>query len=828
MPTVRQTNFRAGELSPYLWGRTDLPLYGAGLRTCRNMFISKAGAVHSRPGTKYITRAKYDGLDTRLIPFSAGDGEYESYALQFGHNFIRFIQGGGEVLTGPGPVYEVATPYSSTEIWEIQYAQLGDVLVLAHPNHDPLQLRRKGHVDWTLEKVSFAALRPAARDIPDLLGTGQGFTGYMVVVPGAWAPNRQYEIGRLVTNGGNVYQCIDPGISAGAGGPTGTTSPIIDNGVAWIFVSVKNEADETHPVRRWQWVWTAIVKDNETGALYETLAEPVIEYFDGADDETFVEDSGFVRLILNDLWAVYPDMPIRLRRGTTNGLLSAPDGHDTYTVQEYLLYRGDGGLFGLVASTKSREFIDPGDTPDYAVQPPMGTNPFGEETEASGAAAPFDTRRLDRPSCVAFFQGRLVFGGSTRRPDELDASKRGDFLNWDPRLYLDVRGEALNFALAYRKKETMRTLGALGRYLAPFTESSAWSVAGVQGSQLDFDSIDANVEDEVGSRHLQPLVVDGALLFARTKGRGVRALVPTGAQKAFAGVDISESAHHLFTGHDKELVDWCYAEDPFGLVYAVRSDGELLCLTFERDKWAWTHFDTFGAVESVCSIPEGDEDAVYLVVRRLIDGTERRYIERMTSRISRGGASANDIELLTPPDDICLDSALEYFGPGDISTITGLEHLEGEEVWVLAPGNAPIGPLQVVGGELELGEELAANLNTSVGPKLVAHVGLLFTPELETLDIAAGDARLRQKTVAYVGLEVEQSRGVKVGMDFDNLNDGQLRDLDDDYVPVSNATELITTPVPSEWNKNARVCMRQGLPLPVTVVGLSREVVTGD
>jgi hypothetical protein len=259
----------------------------------------------------------------------------------------------------------------------------------------------------------------------------------------------------------------------------------------------------------------------------------------------------------------------------------------------------------------------------------------------------------------------------------------------------------------------------------------------------------------------------------------------------------------------------------------VREDGQLLSLTYERERWAWAQHETHGKVEAVCSIPEGEEDAVYLVVVRMLgDGSMRRYIERMTSRVQRGGAEANDVpELETQPDDICVDCALEYFGPAGISTLTGLDHLEGNSVWVLVQDREPLGPFPVVGGEVDLGEELAANLQTGAGPRLVLHAGLAFTAELETLDVP-GD-KLREKTVVQVGWEVDESRGLATGMDFDHLEEWQQRDVEDNYDPVSNATTLVYTEVPSEWNKSARIVLRQEAPLPITVVGVTRELDSG-
>lgn len=830
-PSIRQTSFGAGELSPLLWGRTDLPQYGRGMRTMRNFVPTRHGAAMSRPGTTFVDGAKFvdspslgvirDIGQARLIPFNAGDAQFQSYALEFGQGYIRFITSGARVLDALNNPYEVVTPYSNTDIWQLQYAQIGDVLILACPNWDPLELRRNGPTNWTLTPVSFAAFSPYASDVDNPV---QATTGFTMVVPDDWAPATAYAEGnRVVADDGyqaRMYECIVPGISDAATVPSSTQNPVPDGTVQWKFVQ-QVDADPDHPAKEWQYLWTAIVKDKVTGALYETLGEPVLERFNGTDyDDT-------LRPLGDEAMPIYPDMPVTLRRAETAGLLSTPAGWDTYVVQEYLLYRGAGGLFGFLGSTKTREFVDLGFQPNYAIQPPQGTQPFGTEIEATGAAYPFNTRHLDRPSAVAFFQQKLVFGGLTRFPGDLYASKTNDFQNWDARLYYDVAGEALHFELAARRRESIRSFGVLGR-LMTMTDASAWSVGGVQGSPLDFDSVEVRVEEEIGAATLQPLVISGALLYARAKGRGVRALVPQDQMSPLAGVDISELAQHLFTGQKKNLVDWCYQEDPFGLVWAVRADGVLLSLTYARDAWAWAHHDTDGLIESVCSVPEGTEDAVYLVVvRDLGEAGKHRYIERMTSRVQYDGPTFNGDLLDVPPDFICLDSALEYYG-GAEQLIGGLEHLEGKEVWVVGPKMDPLGPLMVTGGEIDFGDVLEPNVNPPVGAKLLIYVGLLFTPQLETLDVAGGEARLKKKTVERVGFEADQSLGMRIGQSLDALDDWDQRDVDDGYNPVSAATVLVDMPVESTWDQSARAALEQAMPLPVTIVGITRELALGD
>jgi hypothetical protein len=820
-PSVRQTNFGGGELDPQLWGRTDLPQYGRGLRTMRNFFPSRQGAAVSRPGTTYVVGSKYvdspslgpdrDEGQARLIRFDSGDALYQSYALEFGNLYVRFITNGGQVESPPGTPYEVPTPYSNEDIWQLQTAQLGDELIICSPNHPPQRLRRNAHADWTVEAVRFKAYTPWPTDVGNPAAVT---TGFCIVRPAFWEASHDYLLDDIIESGLYVYKCITPGTSAMGGGPITDSQDITDGTVHWKVIAGRNYPDVDHISREWQWLWTAVVKDNETGAVYETLGERVSFTFDGNDFD------GSSHLILGDNWSVYQDMPIILRRDDTSALLSPPEGSDTYVVQEYLLYRGKGGAFGWVGSTKSREFVDVGEAPNYAIQPPVGTEPFSDPATPGGTGW---------PTACAFYQGRLFFMGPTNKPGDFFGSKVNDFQNWDVREYLEVEDEALHFELASRRREEIRSAAVLGKLVMP-TSVSVWSADGGQGQPMAFDHIEARVEEEVGATHLPPLIVEGAMLYARAKGRGVRALAGQDQISSMQGVDISEHALHLFTGKDKSLVDWCYAEDPWGLVWAVRADGALLSLTFNRQNWAWARHDTDGVVESVCAIPEANEDAVYLVVVRDLGAAgKHRYIERMTSRVKYGGVVVNATPAVAQaPDFICLDSALQYFGVGGISTITGLGHLEGKEVWVLAQGSDPLGPLTVASGGIDLGDPLAANVDTGLGPRLVAYVGLLFTPELETLDVAGGEARLKKKTVERIGFEVDQSLGLQVGQDFDNLDEWVQRDVADGYNAISSATTLVDMPVDSTWDQSARAVLRQSMPLPVTVVGLTRELAFGE
>lgn len=867
MAGVRQTNFGGGELAPMSWGRNDRPAFGRALRTMRNFFPTKQhGSAVSRPGSLYIGTTKDNGPTVRLLPFVYSDSL--SYCVEMGiygaarNLYFRFYSNGAQLtgryvevtmiggafavgdlliggttgsrgtvvsiktddgalklqvgmdpmygtgsfqagemvdctpeFTSTGSATVVAETYevlelqsgtvsSNFDILKVKFAQLGAVLVLTHPEWAPLQLALGAEVfgqkNFTLESVSFAPPVP-----------------YFSPTSAAGS----YPVLRTV------------------GSPTATT-----------------------PDREWVYLVTLTVQEWKTGRIIETLPWRVTEQWDG-------NIANAPTTFYPDVLSVYLENPVTLRRGPH---IDGPQGplnvfNGDYRVIQANYYRGrgaiPGGVYGYVGSTEGDEFKDLGREPDYFTPPPFGTQPF-KVVDRLG------TIEYERPYSVAWFQNRLCFGGTNRRPGTILTSETGAFDRWDLPTIVHWAGEALEFELASRKFEQIVHL-VPHQKLVIGTTSSVWSMSGTQGP-LDFDNVDARVIDEVGMTELQPLIVDGRIIYARAKGTGVRGLHFDGNFGTYDGVDLSGLSDHLFVGDsigaagartNKELVDWCYAEDPWGLVWAVRADGTLLSLTLGQEgAYGWARHDglptstsayygygTPAAYKRVCSVPEGDEDAVYVIVQRPLGGipagnlpvppTSSYYcVERMTSRVRRGNSL----------DDCCLDCAVQknvYLAGLNASlTITGLDHLEGENVYFCATGNAPQGPFLVTGGAITLGNWPVAN-NGAGG--VAGYVGLLYHCDLETLDVVSAESKLKKKTVTRVGFEVDQASGLLGGVNFTDLREVQLSTVEDGYAAPVPHTALATVVPSRRWDEGGRATLRQSLPLPVTVVGVVRDVEIG-
>lgn len=767
MASLRQTNFSGGELAPHLHGRTDLPVWGRSVRSAKNFFLSRQGMAVSRPGTVLVANSKLYGKPIRLIPFFYS--ATFSYVVELGEGYARFHLNGAPVLTGGVPV-EVATPYEAGQLFDIQYAQVGDVMTLVHPDHEPAELRRTSGTSFTWTAISWTPLATYWLMV--------GPTGYAT---STWEPAIISEVGALPF-----------------------TSP-----------------DEAHPLVYWDWVATATLKDATTGRMQETEPVPLGMSYSGApSNDGSLAFGPYGPVVLGK------DRPITFRRASFAGA-GAFNYNPGIEVVRYNFYRGRGGMMGYIGSSTGLDFIDSGDEPNYQIPPPYGTNPFATSSHTRTI-----TGRYERPISVAYFEERRVFGGSSLRPNTLFISEFGNYTGFDVPP-LNVRGQAIYADMAAVRREAIRTMVPAMRRLLVLTDSSLWSCHRGDAGTFDYDTVALRLEEPEGAAAMQPLVVEGTVLYVGALRRSVRALGASDAD-TLSSSSVSEHAQHLFEGDgpsawyasaSRKLKDWCYAKSPWGVVWAVREDGVLLSLTFSRSQEmaAWAHHETAGTVGSVCSVPEDSEDAVYVAVMRgTQDTSEAGYwrIERMSSRVTRN--LSDDVSAV----DCATRLELPVGAP--VGTLTGLGRFDGQNVWLTSHKNTPVGPLKVRAGAVTITQRLVANDVTALGvPCAIAYIGLGFVAQLELLDVIGPEARLKQKAVTAVGFEVSDATGVCVGQDEEHLDEWRQRNVGTGYAAPVPDTQVVRMPVAGTWDTFARAVLQQPKPLPVTVTGLVREVDLG-
>ncbi|MCK8784331.1 hypothetical protein M0638_08065 [Roseomonas sp. NAR14] len=319
------------------------------------------------------------------------------------------------------------------------------------------------------------------------------------------------------------------------------------------------------------------------------------------------------------------------------------------------------------------------------------------------------------PVTMGFHQGRLVIGGSRDLPNRLWLSRSGDLFDFDLGTGLD--DEAIEFGIVSDQVNAVRGLFS-GRALQVFTSGSEWTVS---GEPLTPASIQLNRQTRIGSpvaRMVPPVEVDGSTLFVARNGRAVQELAyATTTIGAWQVNDLTLLVKHLI----ETPVALCY--DQVGrLLHAAMADGTLATLTLYRTEevTAWTAQQTDGAFRDLAEI----EGTVWAVVERA--GGFR--LERFDAALS-------------------LDAALSGTASPAKVRWTGLDHLEGRTVGVLADG-APRDDETVAGGAITLDEE-AGTVQAGLP---FSHVIEPLPPAL-TLGAGVSAAPLRLVSVTFRLLE---------------------------------------------------------------------------
>ncbi len=318
---------------------------------------------------------------------------------------------------------------------------------------------------------------------------------------------------------------------------------------------------------------------------------------------------------------------------------------------EYHIYKahspnGNVGTYGYVGTSSTTNFYDDGITPDLLDQPPQ-------------ARALFNAAGL-YPGAIANYQERRVLGGSTTEPETIHASRTADQKNFTKSMP-SQDDDAITWTLKSKQVNRIQHLVDAERLFA-FTSGGEWVIRGGEDGMIRPGEINALNFSKHGSGTLPPIVIDRRILYVQARQAIVREIVQNEVGAGYIGANLTLLSSHLFKGHT--IVDWAYQEEPYSVIWCVRDDGVLLGLTtlYEEQVLAWHRHDTDGLVESVCVIPEGDQERLYLVVNR--DGV--RMVERLAVRE------------LAMEDGIFMDSALSYDGR---NTTAETMALSGSTTW---------------------------------------------------------------------------------------------------------------------------------------------------
>jgi len=280
---------------------------------------------------------------------------------------------------------------------------------------------------------------------------------------------------------------------------------------------------------------------------------------------------------------------------------------------------------------------------------PSGAFLTGGGTIGTGATATLSVGELTGlyPSVAGYFQQRRVYAGSLNQPDTYWMSQPGLYNNMDSSIPV-TDSDSITGTPWAQQVNGIQWLVPMPGGLVVLTGKGAWQINGGQEAAITPSNQTAVPQGYNGANNfVPPITINDDILFIQSKGSIARRLAYSFYTNIYTSTDLTILSDHLFT--DFTIKQWCWCEEPYKLVWALRSDGILLCLTFlkEQEVYSWTRHDTNGVFVSVCSITEPPVDALYVITRRFVKGAWRYYSERMDDRIWE------NVE-----DSFCVDSGL--------------------------------------------------------------------------------------------------------------------------------------------------------------------------
>lgn len=736
--TVQQGSFAAGEVAPEFFGRVDQLRYQLGLRTNRNMLVMKSGGLQNRSGTHFCDETRYPSKRVKPIPFIFSSDPNQSYFVELGDLYAEFIQAGGRVVDvtqtitaitkanppvvtyiGADPangddviitggdmpeivnrrfriknvnagantyeltytdntnvdstsftaytagasfsrIYKIVTTYLEADLQEIQGKQSGDVIRLTHNNYPTKDLSRFAHTNWTLSTVMFK---------PTISPSGI----LVAVAGGAGALTFKYRVYAVDLNTfehsvaiGGPQQIANAITQANPGAVTMAAPHLLQTGDMVRFRNIQNNMKELNE---------RDFRVTVTGATTFTI--------DGEDTSSYgaytPADAEVYALQVTLLAAAAPT-------GAAPHVVSF--GTATDRVLEYRVFKESNGAYGLIGVTGLISFNDTGIVADMSEQPTVFRNPF---------------YKLGKyPGVFAFFQDRAFYGAP---PDGLESvvSSQAGFRNNLCYSYPIQATDSFIVNFTGQQVNAIRHILDLGE-LVVLTAGGEWVVTGDQAGTLKPDAKSPLQKSYYGSSKVAPVVAGRTIVFIQARGGQVRAFSLDDADSRTRD-DLSIWSRHLLKNYT--ITDMAWQQNPESIVWMVRSDGALLGLTYvrEHEMVAWARHDTDGIVENVCVIPEGNVDALYMVVKRTNSGpgpTTRRYVERMNSRLfieaniayqsfmdaglqyNGWNAGATTITLTTatggwtPDDELSLTASVGMFYPSDVGKEVHLKLATGE------------------------------------------------------------------------------------------------------------------------------------------------------
>jgi len=788
------TNFRAGELSPKLSGRIDLQKYSEGCDTLENMLVFPSGGITRRPGTSFAGITKDSGK-VKLVNFEFSDEQ--AYVLEFGANYVRFFKDGGilteatktiSAITKANPAVVTATSHGYSDGDRVF---ISGVVGMTEVNNREFTVAGKTTNTFQLSGVNSSAFTTY---------TSGGTSGKIVEVTTTYSVTEIFEINfaqsadvlfiahkshepaKLTRTSATSFTLEDIDFTDG---------PYLDENLTTttLYASAATGTGITVVAS------ASFFESGHVGALFR-FREIIEVNHDAWAASTSYAQNATVRNGNN----VYK----KSNAGSHTSSTTAPvhtKGTETYGDIDWEFLHSGTGFIKITGFTSATQV-----TADVKSTLPASVVSSSNTTTKWSEGAFSAVRGF--PKALAFYEERLFFAGTTHQPQSIFGSVSADFENHTPGTNDD---DAVNITIASDQVNVIKHL-LPGRFLQILTTSAEFTLSGGTGtSPVTPTNVNVLRETTFGTSQIRPLRAGNSTILVQKGTEKVKEITFDLDTDGLLGVDLTVLADHITRGG---ITDMIWQQEPELILWFVGADGALIGLTYDRANgtvgWHGHQLGDSGIVESITAIPSGAEDQVYLSVKRTINSATVRHIVFLKS-INFG----SDIT-----DAFFVDSGLTYSGSAT-TTITGLNHLEGETVQILADGSAHADKT-VSGGSITLDRSATK-----------VHIGLGFTSFIKTLRLEGGandgTSQGKIKRIHGVTARFLDTVGAELGPDVSNLDRIPFRDSSmamDTAVPMFTGDKEIS--FPAGYENEAQVVIQQSQPLPMTVLAIMRRSNTFD
>lgn len=416
------------------------------------------------------------------------------------------------------------------------------------------------------------------------------------------------------------------------------------------------------------------------------------------------------------------------------------------------------------------------------------------------------------PSTVEVYDGRLCWAATSNNPRGVAGSRSNLPTVYSPSAWDGTVVDSNGFffdAIAGRADPILWIKDAPRLQLGTASSIRTLGPTNANDGVLSPRNVSARTEANTGTIAVPPIKIGPSTVHAGRFGTSLSDGFYSNDYNSLVTPKLSLLSEHFFDGRVARIA---YAQEPESAIWIVTEDGKFISVTLERDEkiLGFAEHNVGGVVEDILCIPSQTlrRDVVFMTVRRTIAGLTRRYIEILDRPFVR----------LPRSEAYFVDCGIKYVGP-PVNLVSGLNHLEGQTVDIIADGSA-VPSQQVVGGRVSLPNNMTAS-RVHVGLKIVAYFDTLRArvPSSEGANIG------RKKKIAHVYLDLLDTLGVKVGPKRGRAEDAKFRDP---LTPMGQSPGLFTgtvmVPIEDSFAWDAQIRVRCDQPYPCTVLGINQGI----